>query len=129
MINFDAVLLFFVFVYSFRSEEAMSFFRRSVYIGMVLSIVAFILIQTVYIPFEGHYLNYTFIPFSLEMLYKEHRKHQGRIYDFHLGRRRKRLCARTHITSGEPNSRSAGVQSLLKGLGSSRVVLMLSRAI
>ena len=42
---------------------------------------------------------------------------------------RKRLCARTHITSAEPSSLSAGVQGPLKGPGSSRVVLMLSRAI
>ena len=40
---------------------------------------------------------------------------------------RKRLCARTHITSEEPNSLSAGVQGPLKGPGSS--VLTLSRAI
>ena len=52
----------------------------------------------------------------------------GRIQDFHLGGR-KRSCARTHITSAEPNSLSAGVQGPLKGPGSSRVVLMLSRAI
>ena len=45
------------------------------------------------------------------------------------GGRNKRLCARTHITSAGPNSLSAGVQGLLKGPGSSRVVLMLSRAI
>ena len=50
---------------------------------------------------------------------------QGRIQDFHLGGR-KRLCARTHITSVEPNSLSAGVQCPLKGPGSSGVVLMLS---
>ena len=42
---------------------------------------------------------------------------------------RKRLCARTHITSAEPNSLSAGVHGPLKGAGSSRVVLMLSCAI
>ena len=42
---------------------------------------------------------------------------------------RKRLCARTHITSAEPNSLLAGVQGPLKGPGSSGVVLMLSRAI
>ena len=42
---------------------------------------------------------------------------------------RKRLCARTHITSAEPNSLSEGVQGPLKGPGSSRVVIMLSRAI
>ena len=42
---------------------------------------------------------------------------------FFLGGGRKRLCASTHITSAEPNSLSAGVQG-----GSSRVVLMLSRA-
>ena len=53
---------------------------------------------------------------------------QGRIQDFHLGGR-KRLCAHTNITSVGPNSLSAGVQGLLKGPGSSRVVLMLSRAI
>ena len=41
----------------------------------------------------------------------------------------KRLCARTHITSAELNSLSAGVQGPLKGPGSSRVVLMVSRAI
>ena len=35
---------------------------------------------------------------------------------------RKRLCARTHITSAAPNSLSAVVQGLLKGRGSSRVV-------
>ena len=40
---------------------------------------------------------------------------------------RKRLCARTHITSADPNSLSAGVQGALKGPGSYRVVLMLSR--
>ena len=40
--------------------------------------------------------------------------------DFHLGGR-KRLCARTHITSAEPNSLSAGVP--LKGPGSSGVVV------
>ena len=48
-------------------------------------------------------------------------------------RGRKRLCARTHITSAKPNSLSAGVQGSLlrqplKGPESSRVVLMLSRA-
>ena len=53
---------------------------------------------------------------------------QGRIQDFHLGGR-KRLCARTHIASAEPNSLLAGDQGPLKGPGSSRVVLMLSRAI
>ena len=42
---------------------------------------------------------------------------------------RKRFCARTHITSAEPNSLSAGVQGPLTGPGSSWVVLMLSRAI
>ena len=42
---------------------------------------------------------------------------------------RKRLCARTNIMSAEPNSLSAGVQGPLKGPGSSRVVLVLSRAI
>ena len=41
----------------------------------------------------------------------------------------KRLCASSHITSAKPNSLSAGVQGLLKGPGSSRVVLMVSRAI
>ena len=58
-------------------------------------------------------------------------KIQGRIQDFHLGGGggRKRFCARTHITSAEPNSLSAGVQGPLKGPGSSWVVLMLSRAI
>ena len=45
------------------------------------------------------------------------------------GRGRKRLCAGMHITSAEPNSFSAGVQDPLKGPGSSRVVLKLSRAI
>ena len=55
-------------------------------------------------------------------------KLQGRIQDFHLGGS-KRLCARTHITSAEPNSLSAGVQGPLKSPGSSRVILMLSRAI
>ena len=54
---------------------------------------------------------------------------QGRIQDFHLGGRKRLLCARTHITSAKPNSLSAGVQGPLKGPGSSRVVLMLSRAI
>ena len=39
------------------------------------------------------------------------------------------ICARTHITSAEAISLSAGVQGPLKGPGSSRVVLMLSRAI
>ena len=53
---------------------------------------------------------------------------QGRIQDFHLGRWSAK-CARTHITSTEPNSLSAGVQGPLKGPGRSRVVLMLSRAI
>ena len=54
----------------------------------------------------------------------------GRIQDFHLGGGGcKRLCARMDITSAEPNSLSAGVQGLLKGPGSSGVVLMLSRAI
>ena len=53
---------------------------------------------------------------------------QGRIQDFHLGGR-KRLCASTHITNAEPNSLLAGVQGPLKGPGSSRVVLMVSRAI
>ena len=53
---------------------------------------------------------------------------QGRIQDFHLGAR-KRLYGCTHITSAEPNSLSTGVQGPLKGPGSSRVVLMLSRAI
>ena len=53
--------------------------------------------------------------------------HQGRIQDFHGGR--KRLCDHTHITSAEPKSLSAGVQGPLKGPGSSRVVLMASRAI
>ena len=41
---------------------------------------------------------------------------------------RKRLCARKR-TSVEPNSLSAGVQGPLKGPGSSRVVLMVSRVI
>ena len=55
---------------------------------------------------------------------------QGRIQDFHLGGGgRKRVCARSNITSAEPNSLSAGVQGSLKGPGSSRGVLMLSRAI
>ena len=54
--------------------------------------------------------------------------HQGRIQDFYLGGGRKRLCASTHITSAEPNSLSAGVQGPLKAPGSSRVVLLLSRA-
>ena len=56
---------------------------------------------------------------------------QGRIQDFHLGGGGggKRLCARRHITSAEQNSLSAGVQGPLKGPGSSRVVLMLSRVI
>ena len=55
---------------------------------------------------------------------------QGRIQDFHLGGGGgKRLCARMHITSAEPNSLSAGVQGPLKDPGSSRVVLMFSRAI
>ena len=53
---------------------------------------------------------------------------QGRIQDFHLGGR-KMLCASMHITSAEPNSLSAGVQGPLKGLGSSRVVLMSYHAI
>ena len=46
---------------------------------------------------------------------------------------RKDYCARTHITSAEPNSLAAGVQARLRALsskvGSSKVVLMLSRAI
>ena len=42
---------------------------------------------------------------------------------------RKRLCASTPITRAEPSLLSAGVQGPLKGPGSSRVVLMLSRAI
>ena len=41
----------------------------------------------------------------------------------------KGYCARTHITSAEPNSLSAGVQGPLKGPGSPGVVLMLFRAI
>ena len=57
---------------------------------------------------------------------------QGRVQDFYGGGGgvRKRLCARiyTHITSAKPNSLSAGVQGPLKGPGSSRVVLMVSRA-
>ena len=35
-----------------------------------------------------------------------------------------KYCVRTHITSAEPNSLSAGVQGPLKGPGSSRVVLL-----
>ena len=50
---------------------------------------------------------------------------QGRIQDNSLGGGQKKRCARTHITSAEPNSLSAGVQ----GPGSSRVVLMLFRVI
>ena len=42
---------------------------------------------------------------------------------------RKILCARTHITSAEPNSLLAGVQCPLKGPGSFTLVLMFSRAI
>ena len=44
------------------------------------------------------------------------------------GGRAQRLCASTH-KHAEPNSLSAGEQGPLKGPGSSRVVLMLSRAI
>ena len=57
---------------------------------------------------------------------------QGRIQDFHGGGggAKDYVPARTlHITSEEPNSLSAGVQGPLKGPGSSRVVLLLSRAI
>ena len=53
----------------------------------------------------------------------------SRIFMGEGGGGRKRLCARTHITSAEPKSLSAGVQGPLKGPGSSRVVLLLYRAI
>ena len=50
------------------------------------------------------------------------------------GRGRKRLCYRTHITSAEPTRGTEthfrqGSRTRLRGPGSSRVVLMLSRAI
>ena len=63
--------------------------------------------------------------------WKVHTRGQGRIQQFHGGGGggRKRLCARTHFTSSEPNSLSAGVRGPLKGPRSSRVVLLLSRAI
>ena len=59
---------------------------------------------------------------------------QGRIQDFFFGGggdAKDYVPARTLYTSAEPNSLSAGVQGAgeLKGPGSSRVVLMLSRAI
>ena len=56
---------------------------------------------------------------------------QGWIQDFHLGGGGgcKILCARTHITSAELNSLSAGVQGPLKAPGGFGVVSMLSRAI
>ena len=50
-------------------------------------------------------------------------------FSFGGGGGAQRLCARTHKTSAEPNSLSAGVQGPLKGPGSSRVVVMLSCAI
>ena len=50
-------------------------------------------------------------------------------FSFRGGGGRKRLCARPHIMSVEPNSLSAGVQGQLKGPGSSRLALMLFRAI
>ena len=52
-------------------------------------------------------------------LFSQNVAEQGRIQDFHLGggggggEGGKRLCARTHITSAEPNSLSAGVQGPL----------------
>ena len=57
-------------------------------------------------------------------------QYQGRIQEFHLeggGGGAKDYCASMHIASAEANSHSAGFQ--LKFPGSSRVVLMLSRAI
>ena len=62
-------------------------------------------------------------------LHNDDYEKQGQIHEFHLGEGRERLCASTHITRAEPNSLSAGVQGPLKGPGSSRVGLMLSRAI
>ena len=50
-------------------------------------------------------------------------------FSFRGGGHKRLICARTHITSAEPNSLLAGVQGPLKGPGSSRVVLMLSCAI
>ena len=50
-------------------------------------------------------------------------------FSFRRGEGRKMFCASTHITNAEPNSLSVGVQGPLKGPGSSRVILMLSRAI
>ena len=43
---------------------------------------------------------------------------QGQIQDFHLGGGggAHNFCARTHITSAEPNSVSAGVQTSLRAL-------------
>ena len=49
---------------------------------------------------------------------------QGRIQDFHGGGGKK-LYVRTHITSVEPDSLSAGAHGSLKGPGSARVVLTL----
>ena len=54
---------------------------------------------------------------------------QDFFFFFFWGGAGKKRCARTHITGAEPNSLLAGVQGPLKGPGSSRVVLMLSRAI
>ena len=48
---------------------------------------------------------------------------------FHLGGAKDYVPARTLYTSAEPNSLPAGVQCPVKGPGSSRVILMLSRVI
>ena len=69
-----------------------------------------------------------------ELISVQHLPWQGRIQDFQWGGGGgggggKRWCASTHIMSAEPNSLSAGVQGSHKAPGSSRVILMLSRAI